>query len=80
MNVCGCGGGVPTTHLNWAFALDGGAIVSGGMPIGVKEAGSTEGVAGDKGLGPPSRLEHPQRGGSQRSHSKDRVPPDGHPY
>ena len=44
MNVCGCGGGVPVTHLNWAFALDGGAIVSGGMPMGVKEAGSTEGV------------------------------------
>ena len=45
MNVCGCGGGVPATHLNWAFALDGGAIVSGGLPMGVKEAGSTEGVA-----------------------------------
>ena len=53
MNVCGCGGG-PVTHLNWAFALDGSAIVSGGMPMDVKEAGSTEGVAGDKGLGPPS--------------------------
>jgi hypothetical protein len=38
MNVCGCSGDVPVTHLNWAFALDGGAIVSGGMPMGVKEA------------------------------------------
>ena len=53
MNVCGCGGGVPVTHLSWAFALDGSAIVSGGMPMGVKEAGLTEGVAADKGLGPP---------------------------
>jgi hypothetical protein len=51
MNVGGCGGGVPVTHLNREFALEGSAILSGGMPMGVKEAGLTEGVAADKGLG-----------------------------